>query len=521
MLIKNCIIIDGMQQPRYEADIRIEKNLIHEIGNLHEHNNERVINAQNNFVVPGFVDILNHSDVYLTLFSNAGQNSLVQQGITTILMGNCGTSLAPLTNPGVIMMVQKWADPSLLNVNWMSMGEYLAELDHHHLRINVGTLVGHSTLRRGILGDSFREANSHEIKQMQFLLDNAMNEGAFGLSTGFAYSHAKIASASEIDALLDVVKKYDGLYSAHLRDEGEHLIPAVEEALDSASRNTVHLEISHFKAMGETFWSNFSKAIDMITEARSQGVFVNFDLYPYTTTLSVLYIFLPDWVAEGGKKKMLERIQDSVIRKRLVQEMRQDPHQYDRMVIASANLDPTFIGRTIKEIAKNQETSIEDAVLNMLSASEGRVSVFTTTLSEANIMQAVQNPYSFTSSDGIGYLHSDGKSGKLVHPRSFGAFPRYFSRYIQENNLLTWEQAIYKATYGPAQKIGLKNRGKIEKGAYADIVIFNPKKIKDNATFQNPYQYPSGINWVIVNGEVAVRDGKTTTNRAGEILRRE
>ncbi len=521
MLIKNGTIIDGTKKERYEADIRIEDGFIREINkNIFPRSGEEIIDATGQFVTPGFVDILNHSDVYLSLFTNPDAHSLLHQGITTILVGNCGTSLAPFTDAHVINAVQKWANPSSINVNWLSVSEFFKELERHPQSLNVGTLVGHTTLRRGILGDETREANSQELQKMTYLLEKGLQEGAFGLSTGLAYSHAKIASPEEIHTLLEIVKKHDRLYQTHLRDEGDGFLQALQEAIEAARQHGVRLHIGHFKVMGEKAWQDFSEGLKQIDQARGSGVPVSFDIYPYTRTASILYTLIPDWMATGGKKALLARLQQPDVRKRALTEMQAQHGWYEQMVIAHANLDPLYTGKSLKEIAGNQGVSVEEAVLNLLAASGDRITVFTDTINEDNLRAAFKDAASFVASDGVGYNATLEKSGELVHPRSFGAFPRFLSTYVRKEKLMTFEEAIFKMTFGPAQKIGLAQRGKLALGYYADITVFNPETIAGNASFEDPYQYAVGISYVIINGGIALRNGQKTSMHAGRVLRK-
>ncbi len=522
ILIKNGTIIDGTGKKKFKADIAIKKDKIKKIECLSNARARMIISAENQYIAPGFVDINNHSDSYWRLFIAPGLKSMLQQGVTTIIGGNCGSSLAPLTKGNLIVSIQKWADINEVNVNWLTMAEFLNVLEKRKIGINFGTLVGHATLRRGIIGEEFRKLKPEEMKMMKRMLEDALKEGAFGLSTGLAYSHAKIASTEEIIELAKIAKKERGIYTSHIRGEAEELIPAVEETLAATKKADISTEISHLKAMGKKNWSNFSKVIDMIEKAKKQGLNINFDVYPYTTTGSVLYILLPDWIAEGGKKMLIKRLKDPVTRIRVIKEMQEtQPYEYNKVIIAISPADKTFIGKKISEIAQTQGISAEEAIVNMLIASQGRVITFFETLSEDNVKLALKHPLGFIASDGSGYnIDYYREKKELVHPRCFGAFPRFLGRHVREEKLMSWEQAIYKITGGPAEKIGLKKRGVLKKGNFADITVFNPKTVIDRATFENPFQYPEGIDYVIVNGKIAVDKGKYTGKMAGRVLRK-
>lgn len=522
VLIKNPFIIDGNRNKIYKADVALSKGRIKKIGEIGIIRAKEFVNGKGLYLSPGFIDLNNHSDTYLTLFTVPGLESLITQGITTILGGNCGSSLAPFVSADMIKSIQKWTDISEINLNWLTFKEFLRELENKKIAVNFASLVGHSTLRRGLLSDEFRALKTKELEVMKGLLESALMQGAFGLSTGLAYSHAKIAPLKEIIELAKIIKKYNGLYASHIRGEAEELLPAIEETIEIAKQTDVSVEISHLKAMGKKFWPNMDKALEMIEKASREKLNINFDIYPYTVTGSVLYILLPDWVAEGGKAMLLKRLKDKATKDKVVKEMqRKKDYEYDKITVAISPIDKTFIGKKIIEIAKAQNISIEEAIINMLIASEGRIITFLDTLSPDNVETGISHPLSFVASDGVGYntRHYQNK-GELVHPRCFGAFPRFLGIYVRNKGILTWEEAIYKITYGPAQKLGLKGRGLIKKGYWADLVLFNPRTISDNATFKNPYQYPNGIEYVFVNGQIAVEKGIPTGKRAGQVLRR-
>ena len=519
ILIKNAIIIDGTKNSKYKADVAVSGGKIKKIKREIKNTKANIIiDADGYYLTPGFIDINNHSDTYLTLFTIPSLESLLRQGITTILGGNCGSSLAPLVSADILKTIQKWADISQINLNWLTFNEFLETLEKRKIGVNFASLVGHSTLRRGLLKDEFRELTPKELKIIAEMLKTALKQGAFGLSTGLAYSHAKIATTKEIIELAKVVKNFDGLYTSHIRGEAEELIPAVEETIEIAKKTNVSTEISHLKAMGKSFWPNMEKAIKLIEKAEN----INFDVYPYTITGSVLYILLPDWVAEGGKTMLLKRLKDPSIRAKVIQEMQEKKsYEYDKITVAVSPIDKSFIGKKIAEIAKAQNVSVEEAIINMLNISEARITVFVDTLSEENVEMGLAHRLSFIASDSTGYnINYYRDKNDLVHPRCFGAFPRFLKRYVEEKHIVSWEEAIYKITGGPAQKLGFKDRGLIKKNYWADLVLIDPNKISDRATFENPYQYPSGIEYVIINGKIAVNKGEYTHEKAGKILRK-
>ncbi len=521
IIIRGGNIIDGSGNPMFSGDVAIGEGIIREIGDLNSETAHNIIDASGCHITPGFVDINNHSDTYLRIFTDPSLESLIYQGITTIVGGNCGASLAPLANQNVIQSVQKYADIRTVNVNWLKMGEFLAEVEKRKLSVNFGTLVGHTTLRRGIVGDEVRGLTSSEMKSMKKMLKDAMKEGALGMSTGLVYTHAKIASEGEIMELAEVVENYKGVYTTHIRGESYELAEAVEEAIKIAQKTGVKLEISHLKAIGSKNWHLMDEAINFIETARMSGLDVNFDVFPYTVTGSVLYTLLPDWAAEGGIKMMIRRLKDPNTREKILSDKRESGINFSNITISISPLDKKLTHKYIGDIAKTQGKTAEEVVLDLLIASEGRVTTMMDVLSEKNMVKAVQNPFSIIASNGAGYNIEHSKSGELVHPRNFGAFPKVLADYVRGKNKISWEEAIHKMSGRPAKKLGIKNRGILKQGYFADVTVFNPNEIQDMATPENPYQYSRGINTVIVNGEIVLENGKYNGKRNGQVIRKE
>jgi len=517
ILIKNGIVIDGLGTPGYHADIAVKDGKIEKIGFLGEPRANLVIDATGLFVAPGFIDINNASDRYWTLFSHPNLESHLYQGVTTIIGGNCGSSLAPLLTGNIIANIQKWADISKINVNWLTLKEFFEEVKKRKLLLNFGTLAGHSTLRRSIVRDEFRDLNPQELTQIKYLLESALGEGALGFSTGLIYSHAKIAPPEEIAGLLSTLKQ-GKIYATHLRDEGAKLYESTVEAIEAAKQTKVSLEISHFKAVGKNNWPLFEKSLKEIHKAAESGLDINFDVYPYTSTAIVFYTLLPDWIAVGGRIKLVENLKNPEFRARAISEMKVREEEFKNVIIASGNIDKTFIGKSIGIVALNQGVGIPEAIINLLIAAEGKLIVFVSSLSEENLIEALKSKFSIITSDGAAANVGDAKLGYLLHPRSFGSFARVLGRYVREKNILSWEEAIKKMTALPALKIGLKNRGIIKDGYFADITIFNPETVKDLATFENPFQYSGGINSVIINGRLALFEGEIKNKGLGDIL---
>ncbi len=517
ILIKNGTVVDGLGTPAYHADIAIKNGRIEKIGFLGEPSAETTIDATGLYVAPGFVDINNASDRYWTLFSHPNLESHLYQGVTTIIGGNCGSSLAPLTTGNIILTIQKWADVRKINVNWFTVKEFFEETKKRKLLLNFGTLIGHSTLRRDIVRDEFRKLTEKEFSQMKALLEIGLKEGAMGFSTGLNYSHTKVAPPEEITGLVSILKQ-GKFYSTHLRDEGKNLYESVLETIEIAKKTQAGVEISHFKAVGKDNWPLFDKSLLAIEKAAEEGADINFDVYPYTSTATVFYTLLPDWIAVGGRVQLLENLRNGNLRAKVVSELQGKDDEFSEIIIASGNINRVFIGKTIAEIAKNQGVSIIEAIINLLIAAEGKLIGFWPALSEDNFIKALKSPLAIIASDGAAYCVKDAKNGFLVHPRSFGCFSRILSRYVREKNVISIEEAIKKMTALPALRAGLVFRGAIEPNYFADIAIFNFEFTKDMATFENPFQYSQGIHSVIINGRVALANGQIKNTELGQML---
>ena len=519
LLIKNGTILDGSGKPRFRGDVGITKGLITAVGNpaLAGAAAPKTIDAAGKFVSPGFIDITSHSDANGSLFLNPLQDYLLTQGVTTILTGNCGSSLAPLASREAAASLHKWSGGTEININWLSTAAYLAELARHPLGVNVGTLIGHGTIRRGITKGGSRALTLEEISEFSSLISRGLQEGAFGLSAGLVYSHESAATTEELVAFGRVLAHGGGILKAHLRNEGASLIPAMNEMVQVGREPGARVIISHFKAIGRKAWPLFGRALEMMEHAGESGASVHFDISPYQRTGSFLYLLLPAWAREGGFAALLKRVGDPANRTAIVEELKKQTLHYERYIIASA-ATPNANGRTLLEAAEHAGISPEEIVLELLSTSEGRVTIFGNTLSFRNILAGIAHPLGVIASDGNGVLQETDRSGALVHPRSTGAFTHFLHKFVREKEAVAWEEGIRKITSFPAELAGFTGRGRIAQKFAADIAVFNPDEVRDRSTYQNPYAHSAGIDTVIVNGKLALENGKLTGTAAGEVL---
>lgn len=518
LLIKNGTLIDGSGKPMFRGNVAVKDQSIVGVGAV-DGLADRIIDASGHYVTPGFIDVNNHSDTYWELIAHPELESLLRQGVTTIVGGNSGSSLAPLARRDIIRSIQKWTDINKINFNWLSMSEFFTEVEKRRPALNFASLVGHGTLRRGAMQDETRPIKDSEVELMERMLRRAIEEGAIGFSTGLLYTHARGASVHELLRLVDIVKKEGGVYATYVRDEADGLVRAVEEAITVARKSKIPLHISHLKAVGKKNWPLMDEVFNLIETAAMNEVEVTFDVYPYTVTGSVLYTFLPTWITENGRKLMLARLRDPAVREIVLDEMKKNDIDYSAMLIAVSSLNRSLSRRRVSDIAQAHGKSPEEVVLSVLEASEGRAIVSLETLSEKNVEKAIRHPFSIISSNGVGYNLAHAETGDRVHPRNFGTFPKVLAEYVRSRKVLSWEEAVHKMTGKPALKFRLKRRGLLQEGYAADVVVLNPETVEDRATMEEPYQYPEGISWVVVNGTLVVEQGVCTGQRPGEILR--
>lgn len=518
LLIKNANVIDGTGQPGKVLDVAVQGDEIVNIAPKIDSAAQSTIDAAGKVLCPGFVDLQNHSDSYWQIFDNPQLHSIISQGYTTILVGNCGASVAPLLTHEALYSLQKWHNLEGVNVNWVSYSEFIEELSRNRFACNIGSLVGYSTLRRAMVGDQVRRLEKEEFTALKTALSESLEAGAFGLSSGLSYAHEIIISELELFELAKVVKSFDGLFSIHLRSEGAEIIEALDEALDIAKNTEVNLKISHLKIRNEQNWYKFPEAINLIDTAFHRGTRVHFDLYPYDIMWQPLYSYLPKWAIEGGRTIMLKHFMDPVQKNKILMYLNNSGVKFSEVRVASTASKLSFTGKTIGQIAQNLECSSEQAVLHLIQNGGSEVLVFEKNLDMGQVEQLTLHPLSFISTDGAGFSNQ-ATSGGLVHPRSFGTAAKFLSD-VQKKQILPLETAIKKLSGGPAKKMGLKKRGEIKVGNFADLVVLDPGKLKDKATYENPYLFSEGIEYVFVNGKAALAEGKLTGNLPGYALRK-
>lgn len=522
LLIRNGLVVDGSGAAGYPGDIGVRGDRIVAIGQLEAATAETTIDAAGLVVTPGFVDMHSHAD--FTLPANPTADSLVHQGITTVVMGQCGSSPAPLLPGTRQAAIAALSDPDLPLPweAWSTFGGYLAYLAEIGTSINIVPLVGHGVVRGGVMGFDAGPADEGQMAQMQAEVLQAMDAGAIGISTGLAYPPGSFARTEELIELVRPVGQRGGYYFSHIRSEGETLLEAIAEAIGIGRETGAAVQISHLKAAGRLNWSKAEQALQLIDRACHEGLDVTCDMYPYLASSTSLTIVVPEWAHEGGQAALLERLGDPLTR----ESIKADPYvdhmsrmaTWDQVFISHSPKAPGYEGHTVADLARSAGRPDYDWILDTLLETELQVEIVAFLLSEDNVKMQLRHPAVMIGTDGAG-LAAEGPLAKGVpHPRSYGTYPRLLGCYVREQNVLSLEEAVWKMSGFPAQKLCWLDRGLIRQGYRADLVVFNPVSVADCSTYQAPHQYPTGIQCVIVNGVPVILDGVHTGARPGYVL---
>lgn len=527
VIIRNGHIIDGSGNPWVSGDVGIRGDRIAAIGNLSGAHARRTIDATGMIVSPGFIDMLGQSEMAL-LIDNRSLSKL-SQGITTEITGE-GGSIAP-QNSLTLASAQPFLDHYHLKVDWTDLDGYFSRLQKDGTPLNIGTYVGAAQVREAILGDVDRAPTPAEMEQMKALVAQAMQQGALGISTALIYPPGHYATTEELIELSKVAASYGGIYASHMRSEGQGEPAALEEALRIGREANIPVEIFHLKVSGKTRWGYMPKLIATIQAARDSGQDVTADMYPYVAGATALASSLPPWVADGGREKLLDRLRDPQIRARIKTEMAADHPNWENIyfdsgggpgVMVSGVVNPDlkkYDGKTVAQIAEAEKKPELDALFDFILADNAQTGALYSMASEEDLQYGLKQPWTSLCLD-AGELSLDGPLYEPhTHPRSFGAMPRFLGHYVRDQHLLPMEQAIRKMTSLPAQRERLIDRGLIREGYFADITIFDPNSIQDEATYTQPAQLSQGVKYVFVNGQSEFEDGKLTGRTAGRPLR--
>ena len=534
LIIKNGRIIDGAGNPWYQADLAIKDGKIIKIRPKISENSNQEIDASNLVISPGFIDIHSHTDAILPFYSK--MESFIQQGITTCVVGMCGGSLAPI-HPNKVAQFRKTMAATLpiyenYDFKWNTFNEYLIEMQKLRFPSNLVFFVGFENIRIAG-GPAFenRSPTTEELTNMKKYLKEALEAGAFGMSTGLIYAPQIFAKTEEIVEIAKVLKDYNGLYFSHIRGEGKTIKEAIKEVIHIVEKSKcIGAEIAHHKISGRAFWGQSKETLQLIEEANARGISIYCDSYPYNRCMTGLATGLPPWAREGNDEEKLKRLQNPEIREKIIRSIMEDTESWENLIyengfeyifLSSVKTEKwkPYIGKNISEITKTRAIGDEWATFFEILIDE-KIGLYVTIedMGEEDIQRILTNHYQMVASDGAA-IPANPSLGAF-HPRFFGTFPRVLAKYVREEKVLTLENAIRKMTSFPAQRLGLRDRGMIREEMWADIVIFDPNTIEDKATFTNAHQFPEGISYVIVNGKIVVEKGKQKTKYPGKIIRR-
>lgn len=528
VLIRGGTLLDGSGGPPRRADVGIVDDRIVAIGDLAEARAGRLVDASGLHVAPGFIDIHTHSDI--SVGYHPEQQSAIAMGVTTQVVGNCGLSMGFANRSAVFEFEKRWLAPHGARITWNNFEEHLQQIEQNGVATNFVPLAGHGTLRKRVMGMEDRAPDAEEMLSMQRELEAALSSGVWGLSSGLEYPPSAFADVAELADLCRVVRGYGGLYATHLRNEGDTLVEAVQEALEVTERAGVPLQLSHHKAEGPQNWGKVRTTLRMVDEARERGQDVQLDQYPYTAFMTALAIqVLPRSALSGAMEAVAERLIDPEWRAEIAAQMRASHPDWERtgpgsfwqnLQIGVCRGRPDIQGGVIGDLAREAGLQPIDYVLQLLAETEGYVSAVNFAIGEEDIAEVLRYPFTSIGSDGVG-THPGGTTGAdQVHPRAYGTFPRVLSRYVAELKVLTEAEAIHRMTGLPAARMGIKARGLLRPGYFADLVVYDPIAIRDPATFEEPHQFAEGISAVIVNGRFALEAGAMTGARAGKVLRK-
>ncbi len=496
IVIKNGRIIDGTGNSWYYGGIAVRDGKIVAVGNISSYQASKIIDAQNRIIAPGFIDV--HTHIEDDEVRNPTADNFIYDGVTTVVTGNCGDSK-------------------------VDIGSYLDMIDSLKLSVNAASLIGHNDVRIAVMGKVNRAATEEELQQMEALVEKAMKSGAKGLSTGLIYIPGTFAPTSEIVRLAKVAKRYNGVYATHMRSEGDSVVQAVQEAINIGREAGIPVQISHFKVGGQPSAGKSFQTLQMIEEARREGIEVTIDQYPYTASSTTISTLLPDWALAGSDEQVRNRILNKDTIHLISHEMIAKLHKrglkhYSYAVVANFKTDTSFNGKSIEEINRlkgRKHKAVEEVKTIIDLYLQGGAGMVFHGMHEEDVQHIMQYPFNMIASDASIRVFGQGVS----HPRGYGSNGKVLSKYVRELKLITLEEAIRRMTSLPAQKFKLQNRGILIPGYAADIVVFDPGEVQDLSTYTNPHVYTKGFNTVVVNGTIVVEEGKHTGARAGMSLR--
>ena len=527
LLIRNGRVYDGSGRLPTVTDIGIKGDTIAAVGHFNAATAKQVIDAQGKAVAPGFINMLSGADE--ALIQDGRSQSDIRQGVTLEVMGE-GSSMGPLNDRMKADLVESQGD-IMYAVEWTTLADFLEHLTRRGVACNVASFVGAATIRIHELGYADRPPTPPELERMRTLVREAMEGGALGVSSALIYAPGYYAKTDELIELCKVAAAYDGLYISHMRSEGNSLIEALDEFLRIGQTARIRSEIYHFKAAGISNWAKLDEAIRRITKARQNGQAITANMYTYTAAATGLDASMPPWVQEGGYKEWARRLRDPAIRERVATEMRTRTDKWESLYLAAGSptnvilagfknpsLKP-FTGKTLAEVAGLRNKSPEETAMDLVAEDGSRVSTIYFVMAETNLTKEIALPWVSFCSDEGSYSAEGPFLKSNPHPRAYGTFARLLGRYVRDQKAIPLQEAIRKLTSLPAQNLRLTHRGRLAPGFFADVVIFDPAKIADHATYDSPQQYATGVSDVFVNGVQVLKDSEPTGATPGRALR--
>ncbi len=526
-IISGARVVDGTGAPWFVADIGINSDRIAAIGDLHKATAKQRIDAAGLVATPGFIDVQGQSEFNVLVDNRAA--SKVTQGVTTEITGE-GASIAPL-NDRLLEDLQDSAKKYHVTLDWRTLDEYLRRFDRQKPAINLGTFVGAGGIRTYVMGKDNRPATPEELEQMRQVVSEAMQQGAFGLSSALEYVPDTFASTDELVELAKVARSYGGVYFTHQRSESDRIFPSLDEVFAIAQRAGISTTIWHLKTAYNENWGKMPEVLSRMEAARARGVDVAASVYPYTRASNGLVACFPSWISEGGTEKMLERLKDPAQRARAQKEMDQPSTTWENEWRGSGGgggvtliqvVNPElrkYEGMNFDEIARQMGKNPKDAAMDIATADRGNSQVVIAIMQEADVRAAVSSPLVTYGSDSPAQAEDGPLSTTRAHPRAFGTFPRVLAEYVRSQHTMRLEEAVRKMTSQAASRVGIRDRGVLRPGMMADVALFDPAAIKDVATYTDPLHYSVGVKDVFVNGKPVLLDGKITGERPGKALR--
>ncbi|HBK80493.1 MAG TPA: amidohydrolase [Nitrospinae bacterium] len=523
LLFRQATIYDGSGSEPYTGDLAVEGDTIAAAGPPGPGDARRTVQAEGMALSPGFIDIHGHSDYYLLM--NPTAQAKVRQGITTDVGGNCGYAAAPIGGGEMEERCAYYREEFGLDIPFGRLDEYLRHVEDIGISLNYAPLIGHNTIRASVMGGADRPAGPDDLAQMDRMTGEAMQEGAFGLSTGLVYAPACFADRAELTALCRTAARHGGLFATHMRSEGARLLEAIEEVIGIARDAGLPLQISHLKTAGKKNWDKLDAAFELIEGARAAGQDVTCDRYPYIASNTHLSALLPDWVHNGRMEEKIARLRDPAVRARIRADLEAaypGPEYWKNVLISRVLTEENRAceGLTLAQAAEKREVDPCVAMMDLLAEEKMTVEILIFMMSEENMRRVLEKPYVMVGSDSAALTHEPPLGAGRPHPRNFGTFPAVLGNIARDEGLMPLAEAIRKMTSAPCDRLGINDRGRLTAGMKADLVLFDPGKIRDTATYEKPVSYPDGINMVLVNGEIVVEDGEHTGARSGRALRK-